>query len=195
MGPSTTFAMLSTHASREYLVSKSPQSRVLQLMGHMSECVDTEQCCSQYLGNDTSLTTPSAKPPDRPSDDPPNAFTLFGSTLVKAQFSTESLVISDDMMCEIVTDAWRSLTPDDRSRIEDEAERVEELHLAMLASHSKTTKGPKHRKKYWKFTSRITDFWLERWKEVQGQGAKHLALVGKGFLGINFGAVQGVSLV
>ena len=94
-----------------------------------------------------NCTTSALTPPEPTSEDPPNAFILFGSTLVKAQCSTESLEISDDTMCNIVTNAWRSLSPGDRAKIEDDSERVEELHLAILASQSKTLKGPKHKQK------------------------------------------------
>jgi hypothetical protein len=161
----------------------TPSPHLRSLMGPVLDCGDTENCSAGYLCNDITRIMPTAKPPERQSEDPPNAFILFGSTLVKAQCSTEALEISDEAMCEIVTDAWMSLTPGDRSRIEDEAERVEELHLAMLATQKKASKGPKHRQEYWNFTGRITDFWLGRWKEVQERVAEHLLVIGKGLAG------------
>lgn len=98
-----------------------------------------------------------------------------------------------------LTRTWRSLTPQERSRIERESEHAETLYLATKGSshtnlHStRPRSGPdldthdhkyqRYKEKYLSFTTQISVFWLKRWKELQAALKKNINVFGSILLG------------
>ena len=92
--------------------------------------------------------------------------------------------MTDEETSEIVMATWASMSCEDRASIGEEAERADELHLAMLGSQKMTMRGEVQKDKYWTFATRMTDFWLQKWTQAQAAVKVHFRKLGKVLLSL-----------
>jgi hypothetical protein len=104
----------------------------------------------------------------------PNAFVMYSSGLARAQYSCESVNTTDEETSKVVLTTWDSFSEEDRAQITQEAERADELHLAMLGSEKMGARGQIQKEKYWSFTARMTDIWFKKWNKAQAAVKAHL---------------------
>ncbi|TEB31746.1 hypothetical protein FA13DRAFT_1791485 [Coprinellus micaceus] len=62
---------------------------------------------------------------------PPHGFVLFGFAFIKSQYDVQSGTLANTAIHRVIVDTWDRLGAEEKARVENEAERADELHMAM----------------------------------------------------------------
>jgi hypothetical protein len=104
---------------------------------------------------------------------PPNGFVLFGLAYLKSQYTVNIPLqpLSYTGIHRVISATWNRLGAEEKARVEHEAERADELHMAMVGSHSGGLKGKKIQEKYQNWTGSLSEFWIGIWDRARRAGS------------------------
>ena len=71
----------------------------------------------------------------------------------------------------------------------EDAERMDDLQMAMKGSVGKETKAAWMKEKYWCLSHQMTEFLLEKWKQARAAVKMHFSALCAGLLGVPLGGI------